>query len=178
MKGAIICTQTQLKLLLGSQLMKGAIKTHSDALRRTQAHSGALRRTQAHSGALRGTQGHRALACNQQDLVRNQSAISPPSVRHQSRTKAAALGRGEHLHARQAISMQSTYQSGGTRPRSGSRAHLMREAIRGHQRQLEGIRSASIWIASSRVGAMMSVVSTGKTRPAASRTIEANAGSR
>jgi len=38
--------------------------------------------------------------------------------------------------------------------------------------------SASIWIASSRVGAMMSVVSTGKTRPAASRTIEANAGSR
>ena len=38
--------------------------------------------------------------------------------------------------------------------------------------------SASIWSASSRVGAMMSVVSTGNTRALASRTIEANAGSR
>ena len=38
--------------------------------------------------------------------------------------------------------------------------------------------SASIWSASSRVGAMMSVVSTGNTRVVASRTIEANAGSR
>jgi hypothetical protein len=81
---------------------------------RTQAHSDALRRTQAH----RGTQGHRG--------TRVQSAgFSPQSVRHQSRTKAAALGRGEHLHARQAISMQSTHQSGGTRPRSGSRAHAI-----------------------------------------------------
>jgi hypothetical protein len=93
---------------------------------RTQAHSDALRRTQAHSDALRGTgaQGTRVQSAGfSPQSVRHQSAISPPSVRHQSRTKAAALGRGEHLHARQAISMQSTYQSGGTRPRSGSRAH-------------------------------------------------------
>jgi hypothetical protein len=77
---------------------------------RTQSHSVALRRTQTHAGA----QGHsRANSTGRFDAaispqsVRNQSAISPQSVRNQSAFSPRSVA----------------YQSGGTRPRSGARAH-------------------------------------------------------
>ena len=94
-------------------------------------------------------------------ISRNQSPSDAIS-RHQSSSDAISRHQSSSVVMQSSSVVISRHQS--------SSVAISRAPKRRH--------SASIWSASSRVGAMMSVVSTGNTRAVASRTIEANAGSR